>query len=66
MIETDTVLGINFKAENNTIEKIESIQSYFYQLFTCLYSKTQEISEKSRMKTVSIDSRRTRSDYGFW
>ena len=63
LIETDTVLGINFKAENNTIEKIESIQSYFYQLFTCLYSKTQEISEKSRMKTVSIDSKASIFDF---
>ena len=63
MIETDTVLGINFKAENNTIEKIESIQSYFYQLFTCLYSKTQEISEKSKMKTVYIDCKTSTLDF---
>ena len=63
LIETDTVLGINFKAENNTIEKIESIQSYFYQLFTCLYSKTQEISEKSEMKTVYIDSKISTLDF---
>ena len=35
----------------------------FYQLFTCLYSKTQEISEKSRMKTVSIDSKASIFDF---
>jgi vitamin B12 transporter len=57
------VLGINFKTENKTIEKIESIQSYFYQLFTCLYSKTQEISEKSKMKTVYIDSKTSTLDF---
>ena len=63
LIETDTVLGINFKTENKTIEKIESIQSYFYQLFTCLYSKTQEISEKSKMKTVYIDCKTSTLDF---
>jgi NTE family protein len=37
LLNVDTVLGISFKEDNKTIEKIESIQSYFYQLFSCLF-----------------------------
>jgi len=63
LIETDTVLGISFKEDDEIIEKIESIQSYFYQLFSCLYTKTQEISEKSKMRTVYIDCKTSILDF---
>jgi len=63
LIKTDTVIGINFKEDHEPIEKIESIQSYFYQLFKCLYSKTKEISDKSRMKTVYIDCKASVLDF---
>ena len=63
LINCKTVLGINFKEDESTIEKIESIQSYFYQLFSCLYNTTMEISDYAKENTIYISSNSSTLDF---
>jgi NTE family protein len=63
LIDCETVLGINFKDDNRSVEKIESIQSYFYQLFSCLYNTTMEISDNAKEKTIYINCKSSTLDF---
>ena len=54
LIDDTNVLGLAFDYKANYIEKIESIQSYFYQLIGCLYDKLEEIPLQYKEKTIYI------------
>jgi len=55
LIEDSSVLGLDFMSVSIYNESIDSIQSYFYQLFSCLYNKFQEIPETNKDKTIYIN-----------
>jgi len=54
LINDTNVLGLAFDYTVNSIEKIESIQSYFYQLINCLYDKLEQIPSHYKDKTIYI------------
>jgi NTE family protein len=54
LVNDTNVIGLAFDYSVNSIEKIESIQSYFYQLINCLYDKLEQIPSKYKEKTIYI------------
>ena len=54
LINDTNVLGLAFDYSVSSIEKIESIQSYFYQIINCLYDKLEQIPLQYKEKTIYI------------
>jgi len=55
LVNDTNVLGLAFDYSVNSIEKIDSIQSYFYQLINCLYDKLEQIPSQYKEKTIYIN-----------
>jgi NTE family protein len=54
LVDDTNILGLSFDYSTTYIEKIESIQSYFNQLISCIYDKLEEIPLKYKEKTIYI------------
>jgi len=54
LVDDTNILGITFDYSITYIDKIESIQSYFNQLISCIYDKLEEIPLKYKEKTIYI------------
>jgi predicted acylesterase/phospholipase RssA len=54
LVDDKNVLGLAFDYTARPIEKIECIQSYFYQLIVCLYDKLEQIPLQYKEKTIYI------------
>lgn len=54
LVDDTNILGISFDYSITHIDKIESIQSYFNQLISCIYNKLEDIPLKYKEKTIYI------------
>ena len=54
LVDNTNILGISFDYSTTYIDNIETIQSYFNQLISCIYNKLEEIPLKYKEKTIYI------------
>lgn len=54
LVDDTNILGISFDYSTTYIDNIETIQSYFNQLISCIYDKLEEIPLKYKEKTIYI------------